>query len=114
MAERAKLPEVDLPATPHSKKAKAKYLALAVLFFILGVIGLIVPVMPQLLFFAASLVFLSMISPPVRRRVRRFLQKHPKLAATYKKWRDKGRLKRQQLIKKKRALQRKLHLTREP
>jgi hypothetical protein len=55
-----------------------------------------------------------MISPPVRRRVRRFLQKHPKLAATYKKWRDKGRLKRQQLIKKKRALQRKLHLTREP
>jgi uncharacterized membrane protein YbaN (DUF454 family) len=109
MAERAKLAEVDLPSTPHSKKAKAKYLAWAVVFFILGVIGLIVPVMPQLLFFAISLVFLSMISPPVRRRVRRFLQKHPKLAATYKKWRDKGRIRRQQLIRKRRALRRKLH-----
>ncbi|HEY7862121.1 MAG TPA: DUF454 family protein [Thermoanaerobaculia bacterium] len=113
MAERAKLAEVDLPAAPHSKKAKAKYLALAIFFFILGVIGVIVPVMPQLLFFAASLIFLSMISPPIRRWVRRFLQKHPKMAAQYKKWRDRGRAKRQKLIKKRRALARKLHLKHE-
>jgi anti-sigma factor RsiW len=54
-----------------------------------------------------------MISPPIRRWVRRFLQKHPKMAAQYKKWRDRGRAKRQKLIKKRRALARKLHLKHE-
>jgi uncharacterized membrane protein YbaN (DUF454 family) len=113
MTQPARAPEVDLPPAPRNRAAKIKYLAFAIVFFLLGVVGLIIPVMPQIVFFAISLIFFSMISPPVRRRVRKFLQTHPRMAAAYKKWRDRGRQKRQRLIKKKRAIERKLHIRRE-
>ena len=78
--------------------------------FILGVIGLLIPVMPQVLFFALSVFFLSLVSPTVRRWLRRFLRDHPKVAQAYKRWRDKGRQKRREIIRRRKELARKMHL----
>jgi uncharacterized membrane protein YbaN (DUF454 family) len=97
--------------TPHEASRKSRVrrnkvwnLVLAIFFFILGVIGVLIPVMPQLIFFAMSLLFLSLVSPTVRRAVRRFLHRHPKMAHAYKKWRNKGRKKRLELIRRRKAL----------
>ena len=87
---------------------------LAVVFFLLGVVGLLIPVMPQILFFAMSLFFLSLVSPPVRRAVRRFLHRHPRLAHRYNTWRTKRRQKRLQRIRKARELAARLHLRKDP
>jgi uncharacterized membrane protein YbaN (DUF454 family) len=92
------------------RRNKLWNLTLAIFFFILGVIGLLIPVMPQILFFALAIFFLSLVSPTVRRRVRRFLHDHPKLAHAYKRWRDKGRQKRQEMIRRRKALAQKMHL----
>jgi len=74
--------------------------ALGTFFFILGVIGVLLPIVPQVPFFIASLFFFSLVFPRVRRAMRRFLHRHPKIAHAYKKWRDKARKKRQDLIRK--------------
>jgi uncharacterized membrane protein YbaN (DUF454 family) len=79
-------------------------LFLAIFFFILGFIGLLIPVMPQVLFFVLGILFLSLVSPTVRRRVRKFLHAHPKLAHHYKKWRDRGRQKRLEMIRRRREM----------
>jgi len=84
------------------RRSKAKNLILAIGFFILGVIGVLLPVVPQVPFFIMSLLFLSFVFPSVRRALRRFLHRHPKIAHAYKKWRDKARKKRQELIRKER------------
>jgi uncharacterized membrane protein YbaN (DUF454 family) len=76
------------------RRSRAKNLFWAVLFFVLGVIGVMVPVMPQIPFFVMSLLFLSLVFPSVRRRIRRFLHHHPKIARAYKKWKDRRRRKR--------------------
>ena len=104
----------EFPARRKSRvrRNKAWNLALAIFFFTLGAIGLVVPVMPQLLFFAMGLLFLSLVSPTVRRRLRRFLHAHPKLAHAYKRWRDKGRQKRLAVIRRRKALAERLHLHR--
>ena len=101
------------PETHHRSRArrnKVWNLVLAIFFFILGVIGVLIPVMPQLIFFAMSLLFLSLVSPTVRRAVRRFLHRHPKLAHAYKRWRDKGRQKRRAMIRKRKELAQRLDL----
>jgi uncharacterized membrane protein YbaN (DUF454 family) len=77
------------------------------------VIGLVIPVMPQILFFAMSLFFLSLVSPPVRRAVRRWLHRHPKLAHRYNTWRHRRRQKRLVRIRKARELAGRLHLRRD-
>jgi uncharacterized membrane protein YbaN (DUF454 family) len=105
----------SLSRTPRKSRArrnKARNLVLAIFFFILGVIGVLIPVMPQLIFFAMSIVFLSLVSPTVRRTVRRFLHRHPKMAHAYKKWRDKGRKKRLELIRRRKALANRLEIHR--
>ena len=71
-------------------------------------IGVLIPVMPQVPFFIMSLLFFSLVFPPIRRAIRRFLRRHPKIAHAYKKWRDKGRRKRQELIRKRKELARRL------
>jgi uncharacterized membrane protein YbaN (DUF454 family) len=83
----------------RGRRSKAWNLALGIFFFILGVIGVLIPVMPQVPFFIMSLLFFSLVFPSIRRRIRRFLHRHPKLAHAYKRWRDKGRKKRQELIR---------------
>src|SRR5262249_25163082 len=79
---------------------RAKNLAWAIFFFIVGVIGVMVPIMPQVPFFIMSLLFLSLVFPSVRRRLRRFLHRHPKIAHAYKSWRDRRRHNRRRRSRK--------------
>ena len=91
-------------------RSKAHNLAWAIVFFILGVIGVLVPIMPQIPFFIMSLLFFSLVFPSVRRKLRRFLHRHPKVAHAYKKWRDKARAKRLAMIRKEKEFEEKLGL----
>ena len=90
----------------RKKRGKAHNLAWAIFFFILGVIGVLVPIMPQIPFFIMSVLFLSLVFPSVRRRLRRFLHRHPKIAHAYKKWKDSRRKKRRQKIHTEKAKER--------
>lgn len=92
------------PKRPKRRRRRSKALnvALGVFFFILGVIGVLLPIVPQIPFFIMSFLFFSLVFPPLRRALRRFLHRHPKVAHAYKKWRDKARRKRQELIRKER------------
>src|SRR2546425_12904050 len=54
-------------------------IALGIGFFILGVIGLMVPVMPQTIFFVTSAMLFAPDFPPARRFVIWALRKWPKL-----------------------------------
>ena len=92
------------------RRNKLRNLTLAIFFFILGFIGLLIPVMPQVLFFAIGLLFLSLVSPTVRRRVRHFLHQHPRVAHAYKRWRTRSRQKRLEMIRRRKALAQKMHL----
>ncbi len=91
-------------------RSKVINLAWAIFFFILGVIGILIPVVPQIPFFIISLLFFSLVFPPVRRWLRRFLRRHPRLAHAYKKWRDAARRKRQKMIRKEKELEERLGL----
>jgi uncharacterized protein DUF454 len=86
----------------RKRRSKAWNLALAIFFFILGIIGVLLPIVPQIPFFVMSLLFFSFVFPAVRRALRRFLHRHPKIAHAYKKWRDKGRRKRLEMIRRER------------
>jgi uncharacterized membrane protein YbaN (DUF454 family) len=98
----ARRPSDPSPAKPRRRKRRSKAwnIVWGIVFFVLGVIGILVPVLPQIPFFLMSLFFFSLVFPPLRRWMRRFLHRHPKLAHAYKKWRDKGRRKRQEFIRK--------------
>lgn len=85
--------------TPLHKRRLRNFL-LGIGFFVLGVIGIFIPVMPQLIFFLLSLIFFSMVSQRLRRAMRRFRRRHPSLDKAYVKWRERGRRKRLQLIRK--------------
>lgn len=101
-----------VPSIEHrparGRRSKAWNLALGIFFLVLGIVGLVIPVMPQFLFFAISLFFLSMVFPPVRRALRRFMHRHPKLLHRYNAWRHRRREKRRNRIRKARALADKL------
>lgn len=94
----------EIPRKSRVRRNKAWNLVLAIFFFILGFIGILIPVMPQIIFFVMGLLFLSLVSPTVRRSVRRFLHRHPKLAHAYKRWREKGRQKRRATIRRRKEL----------
>lgn len=100
------------PRKSRVRRNKLWNLVLAIFFFVLGFIGLLIPIMPQVLFFALGILFLSLVSPTVRRRVRKFLHAHPKLAHMYKRWREKGRGRRLEIIRRRKELAQKLHLQR--
>ena len=91
-----------------ARRSRTRYLVLAVFFFILGIIGVLIPVMPQVPFFIMSALFLSLVFPRVRRALRRFRHRHPKLDRVYRDWRGKARKKRQELIRKSRELEREI------
>jgi len=90
------------PTHPRRGRRRARNIALAVFFFIVGVIGVLVPVMPQVPFFVMSLLFLSLVSPRVHRAVRRFLHRHPKIEASFRNWRHRRRAKRRKRIQRRR------------
>jgi uncharacterized membrane protein YbaN (DUF454 family) len=94
----------------QKRRSKAYNLAWAIFFFILGVIGILIPILPQIPFFVMSVIFLSFVFPSVRRALRRFLHRHPKLAHAYKKWRDSARRKRQAMIRREKEFERKIGL----
>ena len=102
----------DAPRPSRVRRNKLWNLTLAIFFFILGFIGILIPVMPQVLFFVMGLLFLSLVSPTVRRRVRRFLHEHPRVAHAYKRWRTRSRQKRREMIRRRKALAQKMHLQR--
>ena len=91
-------------------RSKAHNLAWAIVFFILGIIGVLIPILPQIPFFIMSLLFFSLVFPSVRRWLRRFLHRHPRAAHAYKKWRDKARRKRQAMIRKEKEIEQTLGL----
>lgn len=93
-------------------RSKAHNLAWAIFFFLLGVIGVLIPILPQIPFFVMSVIFLSFVFPSVRRALRRFLHRHPRIAHAYKKWRDSARRKRRKMIRKEKELEEKLGLGR--
>jgi uncharacterized membrane protein YbaN (DUF454 family) len=86
-------------ARPRRRRSKAHNLFFAAVFFVLGVIGVLVPVMPQVVFFVMSALFLSLVFPGLRRKLRRWRHKYPKFDASYRKWRDRARRKRQKAIR---------------
>ena len=73
-------------------------IALGVFFFILGVIGILIPVMPQITFFLLSALFFSRASKRFRTVLRRYRKRHPKLDRLYENWRRKARQKRRKVI----------------
>jgi uncharacterized membrane protein YbaN (DUF454 family) len=83
-----------------TRRSRVKNLFWAGFFFILGVIGVLLPIVPQVPFFIMSLLFLSLVFPSVRRALRRFLHRHPKVAHAYKKWKDRRRKKRHRHIRR--------------
>jgi hypothetical protein len=56
-----------------------KRLSLAAGFFVLGVIGLLTPVMPQTIFFVIAVLLLGPDLPPARRAGTSILRRWPKL-----------------------------------
>ena len=56
-----------------------KRLCLAAGFFVLGVIGVITPVMPQTIFFLIALLLVGPDIPPLRRAGAAILRRWPKL-----------------------------------
>jgi uncharacterized membrane protein YbaN (DUF454 family) len=85
--------------TPTHRR-RIRNLALGIGFFVLGVIGILIPVMPQLIFFFLSAIFFSMVFPKLRRTMRRVRQRHPKVDRAYKSWREKARHKRRKKNRK--------------
>ena len=106
MARRAAahVPESHRPPKTPLHKRRLRNFFLGVGFFILGVIGIFIPVMPQLIFFLLSLIFFSMVSQRLRRAMRRYRRRHPTLDKAYVKWRERSRRKRLKLIRKARKL----------
>jgi uncharacterized membrane protein YbaN (DUF454 family) len=86
----------------HARRGRNIFLG--IFFFVLGVIGILIPVMPQIVFFFLSALFFSMVSPRLRRALRRFRKRHPSVDRAYAKWREKGRKKRQEIIRKARKI----------
>ena len=66
-------------SSSHRPMRRWLRLTLAVVFFLLGVVGIFVPVMPQLLFFAISGILLAPDFPPARRLVGWIFSRWPKL-----------------------------------
>jgi uncharacterized membrane protein YbaN (DUF454 family) len=91
-----------VPAKPRRRRSKTRNLVYAIGFLVLGIIGVLIPIMPQVPFFIMSVLFFSLVFPKVRRALRRWRLKHPKLDAAYRKWRARGRSKRHTVIRRRR------------
>ncbi len=67
---------------------------------------MLIPVVPQVPFFIMSALFLSLVFPKVRRALRRFRRRHPKVEHAYRTWRNKARRKRRQRLRQRRERER--------
>lgn len=95
--------ETHLKDPRRRKRRQLRNIFLAAFFFVLGVIGLLLPIVPQVPFFVMSLLFLSLASRRVHRTVRRFLRRHPKIEAAFHAWRHRRRVKRHVKIRDRKA-----------
>lgn len=74
---------------------RAKHGLLAALFILLGVIGLILPVVPQIPFFVAGIFFLCLYSPKFKAFLKkspiyhRYMKKHMESNDRFKEFMDK-------------------------
>jgi uncharacterized membrane protein YbaN (DUF454 family) len=69
-----------------------KRLSLAALFFVLGVIGVITPVMPQTFFFLVAVLLVAPDFPPARRLGTAIFRRWPKLRRLVpRRFRDEGK-----------------------
>jgi uncharacterized membrane protein YbaN (DUF454 family) len=59
----------------HAKRILV--IVLGVIFFILGVIGLVLPLVPQGVFFVISIILFSMVSPAIREKLERYTRRYP-------------------------------------
>jgi hypothetical protein len=82
------------------RRSRTHNLVYAIFFLVVGVVGLLVPVMPQVPFLIMSALFFSLVFPKVRRALRRWRLRHPKLDASYRKWRSRSRRRRQDAIRR--------------
>lgn len=62
---------------------------LGILFILLGFLGLIIPVMPQIIFFAIGLVILSFEVPQIETYINQHLSKDSMVGKTYYNLRNK-------------------------
>lgn len=69
------------PAWLTAEVKRKLYLVAGIFFFILGVLGLFLPILQGVLFLAVSLVFLSKGSSRVRAMKQRFKRRYPKWGA---------------------------------
>lgn len=67
------------PEPRRRRMPRWKRLSIAAGFFVLGVIGVITPVMPQTVFFLVALLLVGPDIPPVRRAGTAILRKWPRL-----------------------------------
>lgn len=83
---------VDVRIGVHMKRAL--HGLLAGVFILLGIIGLIIPVMPQIPFFVAGVFFLCMYSPRFKRLLKksliyqRYMKKHVDANDKFKEFMD--------------------------
>jgi len=103
----------DHSRTPIQRRT-TRNIVLGIGFFVLGVIGVLVPVMPQLVFFFLSAIFFSLVSPRLRRALRRFRRRHPSIEQAYAKWREKGRKRRLKHIRKRKGVPEEIEVELDP
>ncbi len=70
----------------HTKRIAVTILAL--LFLVLGVVGLFLPFLQGFLFIAVALVLLSMLSPTIREKIEKQTRKYPKAHVIFMKVED--------------------------
>jgi uncharacterized membrane protein YbaN (DUF454 family) len=85
------------------RRSKTRNILLGAFFFVLGVIGILVPIMPQIPFFIMSALFVSLVFPRARRAIWRWRKRHPKIDSAYRKWRGKARGKRRERKRRQRT-----------
>lgn len=71
---------------PHKRRSRLQRIAILAsgwFFVVLGVVGLVLPILQGFLFLAIGFYLLSLESPRVRRFVDRTLARYPRLAKVY-------------------------------
>lgn len=69
----------NAPPTMLRHTKRVLLLIFAIIFLVLGVLGIFLPFLQGILFLAIALVLLSMLSPTVREAIERQTRKHPKV-----------------------------------
>ena len=83
---------IPVGSTMYKKTKRAFVFVLAVAFILLGVVGLVLPVLQGWFFFAIALILLSLLYPSLRIWIKDRTRRYPKLHSTVERteaWVDK-------------------------